>query len=224
MAGVSLLRSGAPRRLGLTKHNNYASLHGDRKPQLDEYRESSLPIDAPPISTSSEEESDVQLVPYDGLSDDSEFGVIQPKKRPYTQAPLLTGTDSSSANGEDGQKRGLNVEPSNIRAGNFTSGTGPGSRNGSQGGQKRKNSDMDDDELPLLFSQHSKKQRQGYGYGSTHKNRGLAKKSGNPTQTSSKESDKAGHSYKTPITDATIAIGRVPLFVGLSRLKIADLN
>lgn len=223
MAGVSLLRSGAP-RIGLTRHNEYASLHGDRKRQPDESRKPSPPISAPPRSSSSEEDSDVQQVPDDGLSDDSEFEEIQPEKKPYIQAPLTSGTDSSSTKGEDGQKRGLSVEPSNIRAGNFTSGTGSGSRNDSQSGQKRKNADMDDDELPLPFSQQSKRQRQSYGYGSTDKNRGSVKKSGNPTQTSSKESDKAGHSYKTPMTDATIAIGRMTFSVGLSRVKTADLD
>lgn len=223
MAGVSLLRSGAP-RIGLTRHNEFESLHGDRKRQTDESRKPSTPIYASPRSSSSEEDSDVQQVPDDGLSDDSEFGGIQPKKKPYTHASRTTGTDLDLAKGEDGQKRGLSVEPSNIRAGNFTSGTGPGSRNGSQSGQKRKNADMDDDELPLPFSQESKRQRQSYGYGSTNKNRGSVRKSGNPTQTSSTESDKAGHSYKTPMIDATIAIGRMSLFIGLSRIKTADLD
>lgn len=217
MAGVSLLRSGAP-RIGLTRHNEYASLHGDGKRQPDESRKPSPPIYAPPRSSSSEEDSDVLQFPDDGLSDDSEFGGIEPKKKPYTHVALITGTDSGSAKGEDGQKRGLSVEPSNIRAGSFTSGTG------SQSGQKRKNADTDDDELPLPFSQRLKRQRQIYGYGSTNKNRASVKKSGTPTQTSSKESDKARHSYKTPMNDATIAIGKLSFSVGLSRVKTADLD
>ena len=222
MAGHLQLRSGAP-AVGLTKVNKYSSLHG-RSPQPDKTRKPSPPIHASPRGSSSDEEFDVQQVPDDGVSDDSKFGGVEEKKKLNIHATLNSSTESNSAKGEDGQKRGLSVEPSNIRAGNFTSGIGPRSRNGLQNSQKRKDAEEDDDDVPFQYSQ-KKRPRQSYGYGSANINRGSVKKPGTPTKKSFKESDKARPSFRGPDTvDGMLARGRTSLRIGTSSGNTPDLE
>lgn len=170
----------------------YASLHGDSLRQSEKPPEPSDPIFALPKGSSSDEEFGRLEVLDDETSDDSEFGRSE-KKKPVGIGMLRTSTHSSPANGEDGKKRELSVETSNIRPGSFTSGKGSGSRNGSQSSQKRKNADLDDDDMPFAFSQ-SKKPRQGYG--STNIHRGPVTKPGNPKKLLPKESEKPAPAFK----------------------------
>ena len=208
MAGLLHLTPGAP-GIGLTKRNKYASLHGDRLREPNKSRKPSPPINAPPRGSSSDEESDGQQVPNDGLSDDSEFGGSGKKRRPDIQAVLSTRTGSASAKADDGEKRELSVEPSNIRAGRFTSRTGSRSRNGSQSSQKR-NADVDDEELPFSFSQ-PKRPRHGFGYGNDNIHRGSATMSASHTKKPSSGSGKAGRSFRDVNTDALLARGRTSM-------------
>lgn len=217
MAGLLHLTPGAP-GIGLTRHNKYVSLHGNslrRKP--------SPPINASPRGSSSDEESDGQQVPNDGLSDDSEFGGSGKKRTIDIQAVLSTGTGSGSAKAEDGDKRELSVEPSNIRAGNFTSGTGSRNRNGSQSSQKRKNADADEDDLPFSFSQ-SKRPRHGYGYGNANIHRGSAAKSESRTKKAPTGSGKAGRPFRDPNTDDLLARGRLSMRTGNLTVYTPDLE
>ena len=191
MAGPYNLNPVAP-RVGLTKYNKFASLHPILQ-QKQETREPSPSIFALPRGCSSDEELDGQDVPNDGLSDDSEFGRTEKKGKFGRKNGLRTGTDSNSANGEDSKKREPSVEPSNIRASKFTSGSGSGSCNGSQSSQKRKSVDVEDDDISIAFSQ-TKKTRQSYG--STNKCRSSVTKPGSPKKGSHKESKKSGPAYK----------------------------
>ena len=213
MAGLLHLTPGAP-GIGLTKRNIYASLHGTRKP--------SPQINAPPRGSSSDEESDGQQVPNDGLSDDSEFGGSGKKRTLDIQAVLSTGTGSGSAKTEDGDKRELSVEPSNIRAGNFTSGTGSRNGNGSQGSQKRKNVDVDEDDLPFSFSQ-SKRSRHSYGYGNAN-NRGSATKFESRTKKTSTGSGMAGRPFRDPNTGGMLARGRLSMRTSNLKVYTPDLE
>lgn len=189
MAGPYNLNPVAP-RVGLTNHNKYASLHGHK---LQQTREPSPSIYALPRGSSSDEELDGQDVPNGGSSDDSEFGRTEKKGTIERKQMPRKGTDSSSAKGEDSKKREPSIEPSNIRASNFTSAKGPGSRNGSQSSQKRKSVDGDDDDLSIAFSQ-SKKSRQSYG--GINKHRNSLTRPGSPKKGSHKESKKSGPAYK----------------------------
>lgn len=201
MAGLLNLSAGPP-SLGMTRRDfRYASLHGDSLRQSEKPPEPSDPIFALPKGSSSDDET----------SDDSEFGRSE-KKKPVGIGMLRTSTHSSPANGEDGKKRELSVEPSNIRPGSFTSGKGSGSRNGSQSSQKRKNADLDDDDMPFAFSQ-SKKPRQGYG--STNIHRGPVTKPGNPKKLLPKEREKPAPAFKKRDTSAMEARGRRPLRIVL---------
>lgn len=192
MAGPYNLNPVAP-RVGLTNHNKFASLHGHRTRQKQETREPSASIFALPRGSSSDEELDGQDVPNDRVSDEFEFGRTEKKGRFERKNGPRTGTDSSSADGEDSKKRELSAEPSNIRASNFTTGKWSGSRNGSQSSQKRKSVDVDDDDLSVAFSQ-SKKTRQSYG--STNRYRSSVTKPGSPKKEPHKEGKKAGPAYK----------------------------
>ena len=210
MAGSLHLTPGA-RVIGLTRHNKYGSLHGDRL-------QPDPSLLAPPKSSSSDEEPDGQQVPHDGGSDDSEFGASMPKKKFNIHEVLRTSSDLNPAKGHNSEKRGLSVEPSNIRASSFTSGTG---RNGSQSNQKRNDPDADDDDVPLSFSQ-SKRPRKSLGYGSTKVNRSLIKTPGSPTKQHRKESDKARRTFKPPGTDSMLAKRKISLRNDLSRVNTAD--
>lgn len=206
MTGLLDLSPRSPAPIGLTTKNyRLASLHGDR---LRQPREPSPSILAPPKGSSSDEESNGQEVPGDGLSDDSEFGRSDKKKEIDRSGMLRTGIDSNAAKGEDSYKRELSVEPSNIRPSSFTSGKGPGSRNGSQSSQKRNNIDVDDDEVSIAFSQ-PKKSRQSYGSTNVHR------VPGKPNKVLLKEGKKAGPAFKNPSTEAMIAQGRRSLRVSL---------
>ncbi len=212
MAGVLDLTTRAVRAIGLREHDfKYPSLHGD---SLRTPREPSPSVFAPPRDSSSDERSDGQLVPDDGASDDSEFGRGEKKEKPDRDGVPRRRTDSSSARRKEGRKRELSIEPSNIPTGSFTSGKGPGSRNGSQSSQKRNNPDLDEGDLPLSFSQHQKKKpRQSYGHGSMNKQRstdGLVTKPGNH--------------MKMPPKDAMLARGRTTLCISTFILNTADLE
>lgn len=220
MAGLLHLTPGAP-AIGLTKHNIYTSLHGDSSRRT--ARKPSPPVNASPRGSSSDEESDGQQVPNDGLSDDSEFGGSGKKRTLDIQAVLSTGIGSGSAKAEDGDKRELSVEPSNIRAGNFTSGTGSRNRNGSQSSQKRNNADVDEDDLPFSFSQ-SKRPRHGYGYGNANIHRGSATKFESRTKKAPTGSGKAGRSFREPNTDDLLARGRLSMRTGNLTVYTPDLE
>lgn len=212
MAGPLNFIPGAP-TIGLTKHNKFASLHGDcsHKP-----REASPSIFALPRDSSSDEDSNGLQVPDAGASDDSEFGGNEARRKSTINATLSTGTD-------DNQKRELRVEPSNIRAGSFTSRAGPRNGNGSQNSQKRKDVNTDDDDVPLSFSQ-PKKQRLSYGNGSINIHRGSVMKSANHTKKPPANSGKAGHALKPPAAPAMLARRRMPLRNNLSRVNMANLD
>ena len=199
----------APRpRPGMTRSNNpYGSLHGHRFQPPEKPRKLSPPIDAPPRASSSDEEPDGQNVLNDESSDDSEFGRTKKKGKLERENRPRTGTESSSANGEDSTKRELSAEPSNIRASTFTSGKWSGSRNGSQSSQKRKSVDVDDDDFPIAFSQ-SKKPRQSYG--STNKYRSSFTKPGSSKKESRKEGKQAGPAYKDVDVSAIQDRGKDP--------------
>lgn len=200
MAGLLHLKPGA-RPLGLTKHGNiYESLH--RPP-----REPSPSVFASPKGSSSDEEFDGPGHPDKVTSDNSEFVGSEQKEKPNRYGTLRTRKGLSSVVREDGKKRELSVEPSNIRPSSFTSGKGPGSRNGSQGSQKRENADLEDDDLPTSFSQR-KRPRQSYGHGSMTKQKASVTKPSNLNKAPSKASGKAGPVYKDPAYDATMAQGR----------------
>ena len=192
MAGLYNLKPVAP-VVGLTRRNNFASLHGHRTRQTQEIREPSPSIYALPRGSSSDEELDGQDFPNEGSSDDSEFGRTKKNGKVERKTMPRTGTDCKSTNGKDSKKRDLSVEPSNIRAGSFTSGKGPGSRNGSQSSQKRKSVDVDDDDLSIAFSQ-SKKSRQSYG--GINKYRNSLTRPESPKKGSHKEDKKSGPAYK----------------------------
>ena len=218
MAGLDLTPR-AHRAIGLTKQNRYASLHGGYIQQAEKPRKPSPAIDAPPRGSSSDEESDGQQIPEDGVSDDSEFGGSRKKRNFNMPVMLNTGMDSNSAEGEDGEKRELSVEPSNIRAGNFTSGTGVRSRNSSQSSQKRKDIVVDDDDIPFSFSQQ-KKPRQSYG-GSTITPRGSAKKPVSAEKKPPRESEKVARSYKPPSTDTMLARSKTSLRISVLTINMA---
>ena len=206
MAGPYNLNPVAP-RVGLTKDNPYRSLHRPILQQNQETREPSPSIFALPRGSSSDEEPDGQNVLNDESSDDSEFGRTKKKGKIEREKRPRTGTESSSANGEDSTKRELSAEPSNIRASTFTSGKWSGSRNGSQSSQKRKSVDVDDDDFPIAFSQ-SKKPRQSYG--STNKYRSSFTKPGSSKKESRKEGKKAGPAYKDVDVSAIQDRGKDP--------------
>ena len=212
MAGPLHFIPGA-RTIGLTKDNKFASLHGDssQKP-----RETSPSIFALPRDSSSDEDPNGLQVPEAGASDDSEFEGNETRRNSNTHVTLRTGTD-------DKQKRELRVEPSNIRAGSFTSGAGARNGNGSQNSQKRKDANTDDDDVPLSFSQ-PKKQRQSYGNGSMNMNRGSVTKSANHAKKSPAKSGKAGRALKHPGAPAMLARRRMSLRNDLSRANMADLK
>lgn len=216
MVGLYDLSPGPPKSIGLTRQNPYPSLHGRHSQQPERFRSPSLPIDAPPRGSSSDEEFDKQGIPDDGASDIAEFGRSQKKEKSDGNEILGTGTDSTLARGEDGKKRELSVEASNIRAGRFTSSKGIRSPNGSLSSHKRKDADLDDDDIPLSFSQQ-KKPRQGCGYGSTNIHRGSVTKPGNPKEIPPNESKKAGPAFRKPDTGAMLAQGRRPLRIGHSK-------
>ena len=213
MAGLLNLISGAP-TIGLTKHSNLSSLHGDHLRQTDKSRAPSPSIFAPPRDSSSDEDSNGLQVPDDGPSDDSEFGGNKTRRKSNINLTLSTGTDKT-------QKSELRVEPSNIRAGSFTSGAGAKNGNGHQSSQKRKNADTDEEDVPFSFSQR-KKQRQSYGNGNMNIHRGSVTKSANHANTSPPNSGKAGHALKAPRTHAMLARRRMSLRNHLSRVNLAD--
>ena len=218
MAGLDLTPR-AHRAIGLTKQNRYTSLHGGYIQQAEKSRKPTPPINDPPRGSSSDEESDGQQIPEDGVSDDSEFGGSR-KKRNFNMPVLLsTGMDSNSAKEEDGEKGELSVEPSNIRAGNFTSGTGVRSRNSSQSSQKRKCTVVDDDDIPFSFSQQ-KKPRQSYG-SSTTTPRGSVKKLVSAEKKPLRESEKAARSYRPPGTDTMLARGKTSLRISVLTINMA---
>ena len=196
MSRISSPMSGT-RRIGLTTRTGYKSLHGDH---LQKTRESNASVFAPP-----EDSSD------DITSEDSEFGRIENSEKPSGYALPRR----RSANGEDGKRRELSVEPSNIRAGSFTSSKGP---NGSQSSQKRKNTDFDDD-LPHSFSQQQKKPRLSYSHGGMNKHNGMRQSGTKPVNrtkvTAAKENIKAGHTFKTPQSNDMLARRKSLLVVGL---------
>lgn len=202
-------------RVGMTNYNKYASLHGDTIKQNLETRESSPSIFALPRGSSSDEELDGQNVPNDESSDDSEFGRTRTKGKVEREKRPKTASDFSSANGEKIRKREPSVEPSNIRASKFTSG------NCSQSSQKRKSVDVDDDEVPIAFSQ-SKKPRQSYG--STNKHRSSATKPGSPKKEPHKEGKKAGPAYKDVNIRTLEDKGKGSWRIGLLKRKPADLE
>ena len=214
MAGPLHLISGAP-AIGLTKHNKFASLHGD---SLHNPRETSPSIFAPPRDSSSDEDSNGLHVSEAGASDDSEFGRSETKRRSNIHMTLSTGTGT-----DENQKRELRVEPSNIRAGSFTSRAGARNGNSSQNSQKRKNANTDDDDVPFSFSQ-PKKQRQSYGNASLNIHRGSVTKSANHTSKSLAKSGKAGHAFKPPATHAMLAQRRMSLRNDISRANKADVQ
>ena len=199
MAGPLNFIPGAP-AIGLTKHNKFASLHGDcsYKP-----REASPSIFALPRDSSSDEDSKGFQVPEAGASDDSECGGNETRRKSSTVTDV-------------NQKRELRVEPSNIRAGSFTSRAGARNGNGSQDSQKRKDTNTDDDDVPLSFSQ-PKKQRLSYGNGSMNIHKGSVTKSANQTKKSPAKNGKAGPALKTPGAPAMLARRRMPLHDELSR-------
>ena len=203
MAGPLNLIPGAP-AIGLTKHINLASLHGEHIRQTDKSREPSSSIFAPPRDSSSDEDSNGLQVAEAGASDDSEFEGNETRRKSNINVTSSTGTD-------DNQKRELRVEPSNIRAGSFTSGVGARNGNGSQSSQKRKDANTEDDDVPFSFSQQ-KKQRQSYGNGSVNIQKGSVTKSANHTKKSPANSGKAGHALKPPPdTHAMLARRRMSL-------------
>lgn len=204
MAGSLHLRSGAP-SIGLTKNNPFTSLHGHR------IRKASPAIDAPPRGSSSDEEVDGQAFPHDGASDDSMFGRSEKKENTDRTRILRTGTDSSPARGEYGKKRELSLEPSNIRAGSFTSAKGHGSHDGSQSSQKRRNVAVDVDEESIAFSQPKKQPKRSYG--SKNIEKGPVTKPGNPKKVPPKENEKPGSTFKDPISQAVLAQGRRSLHI-----------
>ena len=212
MAGPLNFIPGAP-AIGLTKHNKFASLHGDSSHRL---REVSPSIFALPRDSSSDEDSSGLQGPEAGASDDSEFGGIETRRKSNIHVTSSTGTD-------DNQKRELRVEPSNIRAGSFTSGAGARNSNGSQNSQKRKDVDPDDDDVPFSFSQ-PKKQRLSYGNGSMNIQRGSVTKSVNHTEKSPASRGKARHVLKTPGAPAMLARRRMSLRNDLSKVDTADLK
>ena len=211
MAGPLNFIPGAP-TIGLTKHNKFASLHGDRSHKP---RETSPSIFALPRDSSSDEDSPGLHILEARASDDSDFGRHETRRKSNRNVTLSTGTDNP--------KRQLRVEPSNIRAGNFTSRAGAGNGNGSQNSQKRKDANTDDDDVPLSFSQ-PKKQRLSYGNGSMNIHRGSVMTSANHTKKSLANSGKAGHALKTPAAPAMLARRRVSLRNDLLRVNMANLK
>ena len=213
MAGALHLISGGARASGLTRNNPYESLHSRhliRQPERP--REPSPSIFAPPRGDSSDEDFDEQEAPDDGASNDSHFGRSEEKGTPGGKRALR------SSMGGDGKKRDLSVEPSNIRAGTFTSsGKGSESRNGSQTSLKRNSVDVSDDPP---FASQNKKPRLSYGRGNMSIYQGVGSpvtKPGNPSKTPSKGSEKAGRSIKIPDTAAILARGRIILRVDVSK-------
>ncbi len=210
MTGLLDLTPGPPATIGITKHNHiHASLHGDRLCQPQKPREPSPSIFAPPRGSSSDEEFDGQQIPDDGLSDDSEFGRSEKKKEPDSNGMPRTGTDSSPANREDGKKRELSVEPSNIRPGSFTSGKGLGTRNffGSQSSQKRLKDETDDDMGPFgsIHSSQSKKARlKTYG-GPSNIHKGSLVEQKKPTKAATPEKRKERPPFRLPNAEPALA-------------------
>ena len=214
MSGALHLLSGGARASGLTRTNPYESLHFARQPK--QLREPSPSIFADPRSGSSDEDLDGQEAPDDGASDDSEFGKSEEKGRPGEKRALRTGTDASSALGEDVKKRDLSVEPSNIRAGTLTS---SGGRNGSQSNQKRNSVDVNDDPPFGHLQPRNKKLRHSYSHSNMSKHKGIGgsvKKLGNPSKIPSKGSEEAGRSFKYPDTKAVFAQGKTMLRIDVS--------
>ena len=209
MPGIYDLTPGGAPPLGQTRYNPCRSLHGDqiaqsqKRVQAEKARKPTPPIDALPLDSSSDEELDGQQAAKDEPSDDSEFGENKKTKKASGNPISSASSNLSSVKGDDGEKKSLSVEPSNIRPGSFTSGTGPRSRNSSQGSQKRKDAILDDDDDPFFHSQ-KKRNRQSYGHGSANIHRGSISKPDNST----KKSPKAGPSFKQPGSDAIIARGR----------------
>ena len=192
MEGLYDLRPAGAPGIGLTRQNPFASLHGDRLRQKS--RKPSPPILAPPRGSSSDEEFDGQDVPGEGVSDDFEFGGSENRGLSPSKGTLGKGTDMIAAEDKNGQKRELSVAPSNIRASSFTSSKGPGST-GSQSSQKRNIADLDDDEVPMSWSQR-KKPRKSYGSMNIHK--GSVAKPGHPKKGPPQGSEKAAPLYKNP--------------------------
>ena len=221
MPGPLYFKPGAP-TVGMRRQDlRYPSLHGHSLRQPEKSRESSPSIHAPPRGSSSDEEFDGQEI-LDRASDDSEFGRSEKKGALNGAGMPRPRTDSRPANGEDRKKREPSVEPSNIRPASFTTGIGPGSRNGSQSSQKRNNIDVDDDDdISVAFSQ-KKKPRQSYG--STNIYKGSVTKPGSPKKIPPKNSGKAGPAYKESKCDAMLAQGRGLLSVGRSTMNTADLE
>ena len=212
MAGPLNFIPGAP-AIGLTKHNKFASLHGDCSYNP---RETSPSIFALPRDSSSDEDSNGLQVPEARASNDSEFGGNETRRKSNRNVTLSTGTDVN-------QKRELRVEPSNIRAGSFTSRAGARNGNDSQTSQKRKDTNTDDDDVPLSFSQ-PKKQRLSYGNGSMNIHNGSVTKSANHTKKSPAKNGKAGPALKNPGAPAMLARRRMSLGDELSRMNIANLK
>ena len=208
------------RVIGLTKDNPYRSLHGDRLRQSDKRRKPSPEIDAPPRGSSSDEELDAQELPDDQASDDSEFGRSEKKQEIGRNDMVRTGTNTRSARNEDGKKRELSVEPSNIRTSSFTSAKGHGSRNSSQSSQKRRNLDLDGDEESIAFSQPKKQPRRSYG--SKNRQRSPVTKPENSKRVPPKEYEKPGPVYKGDYSRAMIAQGKRPSRIGLWQMNTAD--
>ena len=219
MAGALHLISGGARGSGLTRKNPYESLHsGHLIRQPKQHREPSPSIFAPPRGDSSDEDLDGQEAPDDGASDDSEFGRSEERGKSGGRRALRSSMVSMSALGEEGKKRDLSVEPSNIRASTFTSsGKGPGSRNGSQTSLKRNSFDFNDDPP---FASQNKKPRHSYGRGSMSKYQSTGSpvtKPGNPSKLPTKGSEKAGRSIKIPDNAALLAQGRITLCIAVSQ-------
>lgn len=212
MAGPLHLIPGSP-AIGLTKHNKFASLHGN---SLHKPRETSPSVFALPRDSSSDEDSNGLQVAKGGASDDSEFGGSETKRKSDIHMTLSAGTD-------DNQRKELRVEPSNIRAGSFTSSAGARNGNSSQNSQKRKDANTDDDDVLFSFSQ-PKRQRRSYGNGSLNVHRSSVTKSANQTSKSPAKSGKAGNAFKTPSTHAMLAQRRMSLRDDLSRAYKADIK
>lgn len=219
MAGILNFTPGAP-KLGMTRKDfPYTSLHGGSLRQTEKTPDPS-DIYALPKGTSSDEDSDSEEALNDGASDDDELFGRSEKQKPAKNGMLRTSTHSSPTNGEeDGKKTELSVEPSNIRPGSFTSGRGPGSRNGSQSSQKRKDTDLDDEDVSVAFSQPKKPKKD---YGSTNIHKGPVTKPGNPKKVLPKE--KAGPVWKDGKSDDMIARGRTPLRIGHMKTNTTDLK
>ena len=208
MAGPLDLTTRPAAPIGITKRSHiWASLHGDRSGQIQKPREPSPSIFGPPRGSSSDEEFDGQEVPDDGLSDDAEFGRSEKNKGPDSNGMPRTGTDSSPANGEDGKKMELSVEPSNIRPGSFTSGKDPGTRNGTQSSQKRLKDEMDDDMGPfgsIQSSQSKKFKMKTYG-GPSNIHKGSPVEQKKPTKAATAEKRKEGPRFRLPNAEPALA-------------------